>query len=264
VNCTGIGSGTATPNYTTGVIILDALATAPGNVITCGVGDNKIPTLKLQVTTIGGFGGAFGFAQTNLASVPSNITTTAANTPSPGSPTAININSIGTAITLNQSTTVNGFFLSGATCTDSNSSMTGNTGSFGTLSTNTLTVQSAKVVAGADLTCVFSDTKENPQLLIVKVVNTASPVSFGQTVTYSYRVTNVGNVAITNVTISDVHNGYGAPPVPQNELLTTDAAPTGDSFDAANNGSWDFLAPGDTITFTGNYAVVQADIDYHQ
>ena len=36
---------------------------------------------------------------------------------------------------------------------------------------------------------------------------------------------------------------------------------TGDSTDAAVNGSWDSLAPGDQVTFTANYTVTQNDID---
>jgi len=35
----------------------------------------------------------------------------------------------------------------------------------------------------------------------------------------------------------------------------------GDSVDAANNGSWDSLGPGDSIRFTGTYTVTQADVD---
>jgi len=40
-----------------------------------------------------------------------------------------------------------------------------------------------------------------------------------------------------------------------------DAGTAGDSTDAAMNGSWDVLAPGDVITFTGTYTVTQADVD---
>jgi hypothetical protein len=78
---------------------------------------------------------------------------------------------------------------------------------------------------------------------------------------YTYRVTNSGNVTMTNVTINDAHIGYGTLPVPGNEAIFTDAAPFGNSVDAATNGSWDTLAPGDVIEFTSTYTVVQADID---
>jgi len=43
--------------------------------------------------------------------------------------------------------------------------------------------------------------------------------------------------------------------------LLTDNGTAGDSTDAADDGSWDVLAPGDVITFTGTYVVTQADVD---
>lgn len=77
-------------------------------------------------------------------------------------------------------------------------------------------------------------------------------------ITYTYTVTNTGNVTISGVTVADVHNGYGTAPVPGNE---TPVIATGGSTDAAVNGSWDILKPGDQITFTATYTVVQADVD---
>ena len=47
--------------------------------------------------------------------------------------------------------------------------------------------------------------------------------------------------------------------MPGGETLLTDAGTTGDSIDAAVNGSWDVLAPGDVVTFTGTYTVTVAD-----
>jgi hypothetical protein len=35
ISCTGLGSGSATPNLSTGAVVLNALATAPGNAIVC-------------------------------------------------------------------------------------------------------------------------------------------------------------------------------------------------------------------------------------
>jgi len=79
--------------------------------------------------------------------------------------------------------------------------------------------------------------------------------------TYTYTITNDGNRNIQDVSINDTHNGSDPAPVPGSEALLTDAAPAGDSTDATADGSWDILAPGDAITFTGTYIVTQADVD---
>ncbi len=90
-----------------------------------------------------------------------------------------------------------------------------------------------------------------------KTVNAAA----GDVITYTYKVTNDGNVTIHNITLADVHNAAGAAPVPGSETLT-DIPPLGDSTDAtANDGLWSDLAPGDTITFTATYTVKQSDVD---
>ena len=83
----------------------------------------------------------------------------------------------------------------------------------------------------------------------------------GDLIGYTYTVANTGNITINNVSISDVHNGTGPFTAPGFETLIMDAAPLGDSHDSSINGVWDSLAPGDSIRFTTNYAVTQADID---
>jgi uncharacterized repeat protein (TIGR01451 family) len=99
------------------------------------------------------------------------------------------------------------------------------------------------------------------QLTVVKTPNTLGPVSASALITYTYKVTNSGNVPMSAVNVSDVHNGSGPFVGPGVETLTTDAAPTGDSTDAAINGTWDILAPGDILTFTATYSVTQQDVD---
>ncbi|WP_165784573.1 beta strand repeat-containing protein [Zhengella mangrovi] len=92
----------------------------------------------------------------------------------------------------------------------------------------------------------------------------------GDVIRYSYAVTNTGNITMQAVSVSDTTNGNdpaflsGANPGhPVSVSLTGDAgASTGDSTDADNAGpTWDTLAPGDTITFTADYLVHQADVD---
>jgi large repetitive protein len=105
----------------------------------------------------------------------------------------------------------------------------------------------------------------NPQLTIVKSANTAGPAAVNDVITYTYAVTNTGNLTISGVTIADVHNGYGTLPVPAGETLSLDAAPLGDSTDAtAGNSVWSVLAPGDKVTFTATYTVTQTDVDLLQ
>lgn len=100
-----------------------------------------------------------------------------------------------------------------------------------------------------------------PAMTMTKVASDDTLRAAGDVIVYTYTITNTGNVPIQNVTVSDAHNGSGPPPSPSSETLLTDTAPASDSTDAANNGSWDVLAPGDVITFTGSYTVTQADVD---
>ena len=98
-----------------------------------------------------------------------------------------------------------------------------------------------------------------PSLSMTKAAGNAGPYAAGDVVTYTYTVTNDGNQVINNVAITDTHNGSDPAPIPGNETLLTDVAPTGDSTDAGTNNSWDVLAPGDTITFTGTYTITEID-----
>jgi len=100
-----------------------------------------------------------------------------------------------------------------------------------------------------------------PSLAMEKVADNSGPHKAGDLITYTYTITNDGNQIIRDIAINDTHNGSDPAPTPINETLITDAAPAGDSVDAASNGSWDALAPGDVITFTGTYTVTQLDVD---
>jgi len=57
-------------------------------------------------------------------------------------------------------------------------------------------------------------------LTIEKSANKKSGFKAGDTVIYTYIVTNTGNVDIDNVTVADVHSGTGTAPVPGDENLT--------------------------------------------
>ncbi len=120
---------------------------------------------------------------------------------------------------------------------------------------NSVTISSAP--SSASVPVVTS----NLHMLVTKVADKTSNVNAGDVITYTYTVTNDGNVTIANLTLTDVQNAAGPAPVPGSELLT-DNAPTGNSNDAtANDGTWDLLAPGDKLTFTATYTVKQSDVD---
>lgn len=116
----------------------------------------------------------------------------------------------------------------------------------------------------------------SPSLSIAKTysfvtdANNDGKAGAGDVIRYSYAVTNTGNITMQAVSVFDTTNGKdpaflgGANPgQPVAVSLTSDAgAATGDSTDADNAGpTWDTLAPGDTITFTADYVVHQADVD---
>ncbi len=98
-------------------------------------------------------------------------------------------------------------------------------------------------------------------ITVTKVASDDTNVPVGVTVTYTYRVTNTGNQTVSNIVLSDAHNGSGPAPTPAGENLFADNGPTGDSTDSGTNGVWDSLAPGDVVEFTANYTVTQQDID---
>lgn len=90
----------------------------------------------------------------------------------------------------------------------------------------------------------------------------AAPGSPGDVIRYTYVVTNTGNVTITNVQATDVHEGFGSFPAHPGNAVLTDNGNTGDSPDTNGDATiWGTLAPGDAVTFSADYTVVQRDVD---
>jgi len=116
--------------------------------------------LVLLKTTLGGVGGAFGFALTNTVQTTGSVTTTVVNTPtavdgdtSSTATLAYAITSPTTAVTINENSLPAGWQLTGATCVN-NASVT-----VGSLSGSTYTITGAEIAASVSFTCTFTNTK---------------------------------------------------------------------------------------------------------
>ncbi|MBO2446020.1 DUF11 domain-containing protein [Actinomadura barringtoniae] len=85
----------------------------------------------------------------------------------------------------------------------------------------------------------------DPSIKLTKSVSPTNPVlKVGLVLTYSFAVTNTGNVALTDVTVTETaFSGSGTPPKP---TCPAKAAK---------------LLPGATVTCSGTYTVTQADVD---
>jgi uncharacterized repeat protein (TIGR01451 family) len=92
----------------------------------------------------------------------------------------------------------------------------------------------------------------------------AGQAEVGETITYLYTVLNTGNVALTDVSINDTHEGAVllASSFTGEALVTEGPLGTPASTDAtANDGVWSLLQPGATITVTYVHTVTQAEVD---
>jgi uncharacterized repeat protein (TIGR01451 family) len=94
-------------------------------------------------------------------------------------------------------------------------------------------------------------------------------VDAGDQIVYVYTVRNAGNVTLTDVTATDIHDGTGAPlvvVVPASVTLDNGSVAAGtlnDSSDVSANldGDWDKLGPNDTIMFVSQpYTVLPGDL----
>jgi Prealbumin-like fold domain len=135
----------------------------------CTITNTKKPTVAVKKITTGDFGGPFAFAKSNLATAIADISTTVAATAQPASPTFHEVTTTNSDVTITE-TVHSDYVISTASCTDSNSSRTGNTGSKGTLSGNVLTIAGADVDPGSNYTCTFTNLKK-PSLTVRAITN---------------------------------------------------------------------------------------------
>ena len=103
----------------------------------------------------------------------------------------------------------------------------------------------------------------NPAVAFVKSSDASGVAVVDQVITYTYTATNSGNVTLNALSVVDTHSSAAGTVALTvgSEAIATDTAPVNDSTDAASNGTWDSLAPGDSITFSAQYTVTQDDVD---
>lgn len=109
----------------------------------------------------------------------------------------------------------------------------------------------------------------DPELSIVKTFvltkapgNTGADAEIGDTIVYTYEIENTGNVAISDVTVTDDHEGTVlATNLFVEDPLTLVDGPLANSTDAGTDGSWDLLGPGAKVNMTYTHTVTQAEFD---
>ena len=106
------------------------------------------------------------------------------------------------AVLINETIPAN-YTLSSASCTDTNAAVSGNPATtFGSLSSNQLTIPAANIIAGADITCTFTNDLIRTDLAITKTGT--STVKAGQPVTYTLKVWNKGPTAVSDAIVTDI------------------------------------------------------------
>lgn len=135
---------------------------------------------------------------------------------------------------------------------------TGKTPALATINTITPSTATTTIPAGPKLSvskvAVLDDTNGT----------VAGRAELGEFIAYTYTVSNIGNVAMNNINITDTHEGTPfAAGFIKNETLVTAGpiAGTVDSTTPLNNGVWSTIQPGATIKFTYNHLVTQTEVD---
>ena len=199
LNCTNGTAGSPTVLPSNQPVTSYAIASiAYGDAISCTFTNTPKPaSVAVTKTTLGAKGGPFSFTQTNLASTPASISTSSIGVAAPASPTAIAVTALNTQAQLTE--TLNpAFTLTSASCTDSNSAVSGNPASFGTLSGATLTIPAANVVSAAAITCNFNNTASSPTISLQKALGGTGRVAAADQ--FSLQATGTGAPAPTVTT----------------------------------------------------------------
>jgi hypothetical protein len=230
----------------------------------------KAPTISLQktLTAAGRLAAADQFSLSAIGTgAPAAVTTT-------GTVAAINSAPLSFTGTTNSAYTLNEAMATGSTSLLTAYSKTivcsnGNAAGTNVAAITTLPI-SFTALGGDAISCTITNNgTPTPNLVLTKNYATSTtPVVVGQLITYSYKVTNTGNVPMQAVQIKDLHGApavivpTGGAGVTAESLTTPGPLGAGASPDTtANDGIWTTLAPGASVTFTYAYTVTQADID---
>ncbi|MEZ5191697.1 MAG: GEVED domain-containing protein [Nocardioides sp.] len=201
------------------------------------------PQIILRKTTVGAAGGPFGFTLTNTTQAAGTVTTTVAGTPTQvdgdtgtAGVQAFTVQNPNSAATINESSLPAGWSLTGATCTDSGGA------TVGSLSGTTYTVPGSATAPGSVVTCTFTNAR--PAITVDKQAGPINDLDgngadAGDTINYSFVVTNTGQTTLTSVGVTDPKVGTVSCPA------TT-------------------LAPGASTTCTATYTITQADVNAGQ
>ncbi len=110
----------------------------------------------------------------------------------------------------------------------------------------------ATIAVSPNVVCTFTNAPLKPGITLRKSV-AEKTLTVGETLHYSFLVTNTGNVRLAPVTVNDTEfTGHGARPVVTCPGLVVALA---------SAGSVGALAPGASVTCTATYTVTQADVD---
>ncbi|OTG96703.1 hypothetical protein B9T24_08275 [Acinetobacter sp. ANC 4654] len=159
--------------------------------------------IKIAKNSVNGTG-IFNYINlTNLVNSTTAVTTDSVTTVTAG--TTVTSTQQLWAQTLNSDVTVTesalaGYVLSGVSCLDANSGVTGNTGTFWSLVNNVVTIPAARIKEGANITCTFTNTK----LIYVDIAGRVFVDNSGTTLdtTKAYNaIQDAGEVGIANSTI---------------------------------------------------------------
>jgi len=83
----------------------------------------------------------------------------------------------------------------------------------------------------------------------------------GETTTYTYVVTNSGNVTLNNVAVQDTHEGSLLVPSPAGETITTEGPNQPSDIGTPDDGFIDRLEVGAVASFTITLPITQQEID---